>query len=225
MGQRDTQKALDMGRKTQHRRSRAPAPCLRFGFDTYDRELERYGGSFGTGTAERVFGVDSRAVARILHLSQSRRLALDRTILGVLSVDSLLSGLGLDEAARLEWYRNQLWSRQEASLDYRDRKALLRNLLGDSERLRREPGGADLYDVLAVLREELRPLAENFKILESSSRLTRPLIALQASFVHLHFNRIGIDRNAERKTLGLLWRAWRGRMRAPLNVDRNSEAR
>jgi thiopeptide-type bacteriocin biosynthesis protein len=190
--------------------------CQRFSFDTYDRELERYGGPRGAAAAEGVFGADSRAVAQILDLSQSRRLALDRTNVAILTVDTLLGGLGLGEVARLEWYHSQLRSRQEASLDYRNRKVLLRSLLGDPQWLHREPGGGDLCAVLALLCEQLRPWTEHFKTLEASHELTRPLATLHSGFVHLHMNRIGIDRNAEGKILALLWRTRRSLVHAPL---------
>ncbi len=190
--------------------------CQRFSFDTYDRELERYGGPGGAAAAEGVFGADSRAVAQVLDLLQSRRLSLDRTNVAILTVDTLLAALGLDEVARLEWYRSQLWSRQEASLDYRNRKVLLRSLLGDPRWVRTEPGGEDLCAALTILREQLRPWAEHLKVLEASHELTRPLANLHGSFVHLHLNRIGFDRNAERKILGLLWRARQSLVHAPL---------
>jgi thiopeptide-type bacteriocin biosynthesis protein len=190
--------------------------CSRFSFDTYDRELERYGGPQGTVAAEGVFGADSRAVAEILDLFQSRHLQLNRTNVAVLTVDTLLGALGLGELARLDWCRSQLWSKQVASLDYRNNKVLLRNLLGDPRWLCEEPGGGDLYTVLAHLREEIRPLAEHLRLLDDSHALARPLTGLHASFVHLHFNRLGIDRNAEQKILGLLWRTRQSLVHAPV---------
>jgi thiopeptide-type bacteriocin biosynthesis protein len=190
--------------------------CLRFTFDTYERELERYGGPGGAAVAEGVFCADSRAVAQILDLIQSRRLQLDRTNVAVLTVDTLLAGLELSEAARLEWYRNQLWSRRDASVDYRNRKVLLRRLIADTRWLRAEPGGEDLYRSLAARREQLRPLTERLKTLKASRELTQPLSTFYASLVHLHLNRIGIDRNTERNIVGLLWRVRQSLACAPL---------
>jgi lantibiotic biosynthesis protein len=43
--------------------------CSRFAFDTYDREIERYGGDEATAAAECVFAADSRAVAELLALA------------------------------------------------------------------------------------------------------------------------------------------------------------
>src|SRR5262249_23518238 len=44
--------------------------CSRFCIDTYDRELERYGGPASTAVAEMLFAVDSRAVVEMLRLQQ-----------------------------------------------------------------------------------------------------------------------------------------------------------
>jgi thiopeptide-type bacteriocin biosynthesis protein len=105
--------------------------CLRFSFDTYDRELERYGGAEGTSAAESVFTADSRAVAALLRLLQGHALTMDRTMLAVFTIDDLLAALGLDEAERLAWYRAGVTARQEAGDEYRRRKVPLRQLLGD----------------------------------------------------------------------------------------------
>ena len=46
--------------------------CSRSCFDSYDREIERYGGTSGAEVAETIFSVDSRAVVELLHLKRSR---------------------------------------------------------------------------------------------------------------------------------------------------------
>src|SRR5215472_14604062 len=67
--------------------------CTRLCFDTYDRELERFGGTTGTAAAEAIFGADSRAVIEMLRLSRDGLLGMDMTFLAVLSIDDLLTGL------------------------------------------------------------------------------------------------------------------------------------
>jgi thiopeptide-type bacteriocin biosynthesis protein len=188
----------------------ATETCTRFSFDTYDREIERYGGPAGTTMAESVFGVDSHATSALLHLSQSKTLLMDRTMLAVLTVDSLLAGLGVEELSRLDWYSKQIGSRREASIDYRNRKAVLRAVLSDTVRLKAEPGGDALYRILHGFLEELQPLGRRLSMLANQGAFTRSLEFLYGSLVHLHFNRLGIEPTSERGILGLLWRVRRG---------------
>ena len=47
--------------------------CQRFCLDTYEPEVERYGGVAGVELSERIFGADSRAVTELLDLVRSGR--------------------------------------------------------------------------------------------------------------------------------------------------------
>jgi lantibiotic biosynthesis protein len=91
-------------------------------FDTYERELERFGGMVGAAAAEAIFGVDSRAVIEMLRLSRDGLLGMDMTSLAVLSIDDLLAGLGFSEAERVDWYRDRVRPRTIAGDEYRRRK-------------------------------------------------------------------------------------------------------
>lgn len=91
----------------------ADGACDRFSFETYEREVERYGGTDGIVIAESLFAADSRAVITLL--SQSR--TTDPITLAVASIDDLLASLGLDAAGRREWLRTrsvgQYWNLKE----------------------------------------------------------------------------------------------------------------
>jgi thiopeptide-type bacteriocin biosynthesis protein len=194
--------------------------CLRFCFDTYDRELERYGGVSGTAAAEALFAADSRAVAELLYLDQQRSLGMDRTTLAVLSIDDLLAGLGLAEAERLEWYRDGVASRHETGPEYRQRKGTLRSLLGDPESLRTESGGEAVARAFAARRAALAPVARRLGQSAERGELGQPRAILYGSFVHLHCNRLlgslGDGGANEEQALGLLLRTREGLDRAPL---------
>jgi thiopeptide-type bacteriocin biosynthesis protein len=193
----------------------AAGQCLRFSFDTYERELERYGGGAGMEVAEAVFGADSRAVAALVQLLHQRRVALDRTALAVLTVDDLLAGLGLSEAARLAWCREVALGWHEAGDEYRRRKVALRALLGDLRQQTVEPQGARLAEILAERRAALAPCAARLARLAEHGELHLPLTRLCQSFVHLHCNRlVGSSRTDEQMILGLLWRTRAGLARA-----------
>jgi thiopeptide-type bacteriocin biosynthesis protein len=201
--------------------------CSRFCFDTYDRELERYGGVSGTAAAEALFAADSRVVAELLYLDQQRSLGMDRTTLAVLSIDDLLAGLGLTEADRLEWYRDQVVSRHETGPEYRQRKGTLRSLLGDPQSLRTESGGEAVARAFAARRAALAPVARRLGESAERGELGQPRAILYGSFVHLHCNRLlGSPEDGgstEEEALGLLLRAREGLDRAPLQrLDRGT---
>src|SRR5262249_36646856 len=63
--------------------------------DTYEREVERYGGAAGIELSERLFGADSNAVLRILETLSGDEGADARWRLTLRGMDQLLDDLGL----------------------------------------------------------------------------------------------------------------------------------
>jgi thiopeptide-type bacteriocin biosynthesis protein len=181
--------------------------CTRWCFDTYDRELERYGGTAGTAAAEAIFGADSRAVIEMLRLMREGLLEIDLTSLAVLSIDDLLAGLGSNEVSRLRWYRERVTSRAMAGDEYRLRKNLLRPLLSDPEFIRTQRGGDALAQVLAARRGTLAEIGSRLDALAETEKLFQPKNALLRSYVHLHCNRLLSGNQAgEEQVLALLGR-------------------
>ncbi len=78
--------------------------------DTYDREVERYGGDAGIDLAERLHAVDSDAVLQVLRILDSdtfSETAPDaRWKLCLYATDRLLADAGLDVQQRREWAKN-----------------------------------------------------------------------------------------------------------------------
>ena len=191
----------------------AAGSCDRFAVDTYEREVERYGGPEGMAAAEELFVADGRCVAGLLGCLRGG-LGLDRVGLAVVSVDDLLDALGLDPRRRLEWCGGRVADRRASGPEHRRRKATLRPLLADPRRLGPVPGGPEVLGLLTERRAALAPIAERLGDLPLGDR---PLRDLVASFVHLHCNRLlGTDPAAERLVMGLLLRTRESLDRAPL---------
>jgi thiopeptide-type bacteriocin biosynthesis protein len=196
--------------------------CSRLCFDTYDRELERYGGSDGMVVAEELFGADSRAVVQMLSLLAGGLQGLDKTCLAVLSIDDLLGSLGASEDDRVAWSQ-EVESNQFASDDYRERKIALRKLLGNPEHLWQYPGGGALLSVLAARRKTLSNVALRLDSLTRDGVLSVTKNTLYRSYVHMHCNRlIGRDDTAEHRALSLLRRTRLSLKRSPLHVPRGT---
>src|SRR5262249_31783008 len=79
--------------------------CLQFVMDTYEQEIERFGGPEGMAAAEALFAADSVAAAELTGIFRQKLWLHDQTSLLALSIDDLLAGLGFGEADRLRWYR------------------------------------------------------------------------------------------------------------------------
>lgn len=171
----------------------------RWQLDTYEREVERYGGAEGIDLAERVFSVDSDAVLEILAGSAGDEGAADRWRLCLRGIDLLLSDLGLDAAEKSKLVtalRGSLGG--ELGVEAPFTKQLAR-------RLRSERSGVE--DALEPAYDSSHPLAYGFDSLDRRSRLLAPIVTqlqhrlrsgclevsgdqLAAHFTHMFANRI-----------------------------------
>ncbi len=181
-------------------------PLLRDGriskwqLDTYEREVERYGGPEAMEISEGIFHADSEAVLAALEELEGDRGTDWRWRLALMGIDRLLSDFGFDLAMR------------------RDLMARLRRGFGDelavgadltqqlAQRLREH--GEELYSLLtagtvapehplaaclaALDRRSvaLAPLVAQLRALESEGKLTAPIDALVTSYLHMFVNRL-----------------------------------
>jgi thiopeptide-type bacteriocin biosynthesis protein len=190
---------------------------------TYQREIERYGGSEGVLVAERLFHADSDAVVDLLNLFDHGDAALDaRWRIGLLGADRLLQDLGLDEPTRAEGCRRMRNAfEREMAADAELRKGVARRIRQEHAALD-ELLGADadgdhpLAPGLRVLDERsdrIAPLAAELAALRSAGRLTSRVQTLATSFVHMWLNRLcrSESRRQEYVTYALLTRLYEAR--------------
>lgn len=177
----------------------AGGKCEKFAFDTYEREVERYGGPEGMLAAEALFAIDSRGVVDLL----ARAARMDRVMLAVLSIDDLLCSLGLEtDSARLAWLKQTVDSRKEVGDEYRKKREQLIGGLCGAEEL--DP---PVREALTRRRSALCQAGARLAALEEDGILTKSRARLIESYVHMHCNRISADQAIERRALGLLLRA------------------
>jgi len=163
--------------------------CHRVALDTYEREVERYGGPESMDRAERAFAADSQAVADLLRLRARGRLRLERTLLAVASLDLLLQGLGLPGAERLAWARGVRG--HEAGERFRAEQGLLRLLLDEGL------GAAGEDEAAAVLTRRAEALRAQPPVDVS--------VPVAGALAHMHCNRLlGTDR-ADEEAVFELW--------------------
>jgi thiopeptide-type bacteriocin biosynthesis protein len=172
----------------------------RLQLDTYEREIERYGGLEGIDLAERLFHVDSEAVLEIIELLEPGDVGLDeRWRLTLLGMDHVLENFGLDLATKhavVEAARSRF--AKEFRVD-----EWIGPRLGERFRLER----SDLEVLLDLTEDADHPLAQGIEILQGRSRRWAPVIAelqacaqdgrlamplndLAATHMHMHANRL-----------------------------------
>ncbi len=194
--------------------------CSRFVFDTYDQEVERFGGPDGMSVAEQLFCADSRAAAGLVKVLRRKEWAEgdDRTALLALTIDDLLAALAFDESRRLDWYATQTAAAGDRDVggQYRRMKTILRHALGDPTRwLRSKPFGDRIEAALDQRARDVAGPARMLRQLSSDGRLSQSIEALAVSYVHLQLNRLGAAAG-ERLLLGILLRTRRSLAKAPV---------
>jgi thiopeptide-type bacteriocin biosynthesis protein len=171
----------------------------RLQLDTYEREVERYGGPAGVELAEELFTADSEAVLHLLRAYTGDEGGDMRWRLALKGLDALLETLGLsldEKAAVAQRVRNVFGAEfrvnkpfeEQLSLRYRRESKALEALLRASPQDESpwQPGLAAFHR----RSERLRPVAERLRQAEREGQLTVPVEQLADSFLHMHVNRM-----------------------------------
>src|SRR6266702_4344622 len=183
----------------------AAAPLLEAGqlwrmqLDTYEREVERYGGDRGAELAEQVFAADSQAVLTIMGpLWGDAGLDL-RWRLAMRGVDLLFDDLGLTlEEKRSVARRAREGFGREFGIDGNFRGRVSQRYRAERARLEAllDPGQAPpapLAAGLAALRRrslQLAPVTAELRRLGQTGRLSATLADIAMSCAHMHVNRL-----------------------------------
>lgn len=193
-------------------------------FDTYDREVERYGGPEGITLAEDLFAGDSSAVAAITGLRLAKRLVLEPLDVALITVDDLVASLGLPVADRLELYRTIRTGSQPAFTQrisqlrrtFHDYRKTAQRLIADRPWLSAQPGGMELLSCLEARACILGPLGAQLAQASATGLLQTSISSFIASCTHMHCNRLlGINRAAEFDVLYNLERTIDSLLRSP----------
>jgi thiopeptide-type bacteriocin biosynthesis protein len=166
--------------------------------DTYEREVERYGGPEGIALAEHLFHADSEAILGLLDLLEGDEGADVRWRLALIGIDRLLSDLGLDVRDKigvLERLRASFWrefkgdKNLRVQLDQRlrsERRSLGLLLDGDAAATAPFAPALALFDRRSTA---LAPTVAEMLRREKAGLLTASVQDMAASFVHMHVNR------------------------------------
>jgi len=159
-------------------------------FDTYEREVERYGGAEAIDLVEEIFYRDSVAVLELLDACRGDAGAIARAPFMAAGIDALLRDFGYDVSARLQFAEasRETFAKQFQYDAVRDSLA---------ERFRRERGAFqrmldDATSAPALQRRShaIAPLAADLIALDRRGRLQMPLPAILSSIAHMFVNRL-----------------------------------
>jgi thiopeptide-type bacteriocin biosynthesis protein len=197
--------------------------------DTYEREVERYGGPGAIEGAERFFTADSDLAVALIELDPDR--ADDfREHFAVASIHALLTDFGFDHAARLTWtrsVRDSLLADLGLAPDtliglgrhFRTAKSSLERLLDphpDATGAVAAESGDDVREVIRAALRQRSPEAEAFAATlrrqERAGELTASMSGVIASLAHMSVNRLvpRSPRTVELAILDFLHRLYAG---------------
>ena len=168
--------------------------------DTYEREVERYGGEHAIDTAEHMFRADSDCVLSILESLEGDAGADATWRLALRGIDRLMDDLGLSLVEKLVTMtvaRDGFGA--EVGMDttlqkklgekYRSHKAEITSLL---ETPADDPDHmfGPAFQMIAERSRVQAPLAAHLRQLEADGELRSPVLELAHSFIHMHVNRM-----------------------------------
>jgi thiopeptide-type bacteriocin biosynthesis protein len=182
----------------------AAAPLLEDGrlwrvqLDTYECEVERYGGADGILLAEQLFQADSEAVLALAEWFIEDARGDVRWRLALVGMHRLLDDMGLDLDTRRTVLRQLRRSFAASCADANFNHQLgarFRRERPSLEALLHRSAGADarLAGALEVLQrrsQRLAPVMAELKECARAGRLTVPLAELAPSYLHMHVNRL-----------------------------------
>ncbi|MEJ8545309.1 thiopeptide-type bacteriocin biosynthesis protein [Brevibacillus borstelensis] len=174
--------------------------------DTYDPEIERYGGPQLISLAEEIFAVDSMVVAHWLQLQRTKQLNMPLEKVAVISIIDLLHQFlhSIDE--KLSFLNGMIPYKAYLDEFRTDREFYLKagRYTNDWQELKLLEGGSILHHFLQVRSEAVKRFSTAMHSLQTQSALYNSQDQIMGSIIHLHVNRLlGVDREREKKVMTL----------------------
>jgi thiopeptide-type bacteriocin biosynthesis protein len=190
--------------------------------DTYEREMERYGGLQGIALSEQLFHADSEAVLAIVDRLAGDTGADARWRLALRGIDLLLTDLGFEAEAKhaiIKKARDGFAAEFHVDTPFKGKLGeKFRNERKSLEASLAPAWGAEnpLAPGFAILRRrsaQLAPIAAALRACEQAGHLQTPLAELARSYIHMHTNRLlrSVQRAQELVLYDLLERIYESR--------------
>jgi thiopeptide-type bacteriocin biosynthesis protein len=179
----------------------------RFSLETYDREVERYGGPQAIDLLEQVFHVNSVLVSELIVSQRTHHLRLDPLLIAVYTLDAFFTAWGWDRQQCQAW-THQASKHNDFHKAYRSERKTYCTLF-----LSQEPTDTHLaqqrrllLDLVSPHQHALHRLGTQVRQLAAAGALWVTETSLLNSLAHMHVNRLlGIDRHKESQVYSF-WR-------------------
>jgi lantibiotic biosynthesis protein len=158
--------------------------------DTYEREVERYGGPVGIGLAERVFAADSAAALWLVSEYGGTAGAQRRALLTIVGIDRLLTDFGLGPAESIELLAS--WAPTDPDFHRRQGDAY-RRLRDSLESVLAGNVHPELASGITALERrsiEIAPIVAELRAGLASGAVEGSIEQLLLSYTHMFVNRV-----------------------------------
>jgi thiopeptide-type bacteriocin biosynthesis protein len=173
----------------------AAGKVWRVQIDTYEREVERYGGAEGIVLAEQIFHADSEAALKIIERWSGNEGLEARRLLTLRSIDQMLDDFGLELRDRsrlleilLDKFAGDRVSKSRFATTYRNMRQAIERIL-EGTRDTQAMFGRELA-ILDQRSQQIEPAIVKLKTHAETGQLSVSLTELISNLIHVHTNRI-----------------------------------
>ncbi|MCG7316354.1 lantibiotic dehydratase [Brevibacillus laterosporus] len=175
--------------------------------DTYDREIERYGGPNIMAAAESVFASDSQTTTKLLELLRYKQTHLPNYVLATISIIDIMTSFGLSFEKQLAWMEKIVKkdTQREEFRNWRKPLLSLADPRNEWRGLSSLPSGEAIRNAFALRAVVLRDFGKKVAEAEKSKTLWNSPPSILGSLIHLHCNRLfGVNREMEEKAMAFV---------------------
>lgn len=161
-------------------------------FDTYFREVERYGGEELIELAEDVFYKDSLLILNLIALLRSEKINMDVVEIAMINIVNMLECLGLDYNIQKQVFENRFSQSKYRDVFKKNRKKFM-NLINSQnnwESLRSIEDGECIYRLFEINKESLIKFNEKLEEVDSKKALWNSKENIIFSLTHMYCNRL-----------------------------------
>jgi len=173
--------------------------------DTYEKEIERYGGPELIELAENIFCKDSVIVSNIINLQRSGQITLSEEAIAVANIVNIMEGLNIDYSTQRDIFMTMFDQNGYRDIFQKDRRLYLSaaNSSNDWIALRKQPSGEIVHKLFEIRRDALNIFGEKMECLDKKGELYNNKLSIVMSIIHMFCNRFKGNQEFERKVMSM----------------------